>query len=557
MIGTSLPEYIFIRTCIFLVQYTTPLCTACLALLAVSLGGLAPALSHPLGMVLATYSVLDVIYAVFIYIPHNRRLKEEARHPPPLTREERSQLFRRCFANVPDARRYLQMWFLGADESEIRRDNLRDFILWAFFDRWPGNESEDEEEELDGYVEAMENLLGRRLEPGRGKAEGLRLTLDEVETRYRSIAWYFVVGVVDLVSHCQLARNGFHYYAQSPSKVLPVIPPRLQNLFTSRYSESEGLSYWYRPHTATDKLPVVFLHGIGIGLYTYVPFLQRLNSESRGQDGQGQIGIIAIEMLPISFRLTEAPLGRPEFLEQIATVLNAHGWDKFVLVSHSYGTALATHMLRSEKLFDRISSVVLVDPVTILLHLPDVAYNFTRRRPRWANEWQLWYFASMDPGVAHCLGRHFFWKDNIVWKEELLGIEGRGSSPAELVGVDGGGGGGQGVRATATTGRPQRRRVAVCLAERDLIVDTLMVAQYLSADGEEGWVNTRSLTADNSGRDARPNKWSMEQDEWGAGYLTRDGIELLWFWGLDHAQAFDTKKNQDRLCSVIRRYCAE
>ncbi|KAI1451830.1 hypothetical protein F4805DRAFT_449882 [Annulohypoxylon moriforme] len=540
MIGTSIPEYIFIRVCIFLVQYTTPLCIACLAFLAAVFGW--AVLSHPLSIALLAYCVLDTLYAILIYIPHNRRLKKEANHPPPLSREERRAIFQRCFANVPDGRRYLQMWFLGADESEIRRDNVRDFILWAFFDRWPGNESEEEDVELDGYVDAIEELLGRRLEPGRGKAEGLRLTLDEVETRYRSIAWYLVVGVVDLVSHCQLVWNGFHYHAQSPSSILSVIPPRLQDLFARRHSESEELSYWYRPHTAAGKLPIVFLHGIGIGLYTYVPFLAQLNSE---QNGQGQIGIIAIENLPISFRLTGEPLRRSDFLRQIATILDAHGWDKFVLVSHSYGSVLATHMLRSEELADRIASAVLIDPVTILLHLPDVAYNFTRRRPREANEWQLWYFASMDPGVAHCLGRHFFWKDNIVWKEELVGAA-RGSSVERV------GGGDQGVRATA---RPLRK-VAVCLAERDLIVDTLMVAQYLSTDGD-GWV----ALSQTDGGDASSKGWSMGhsmgQDRWGSGYLTRDGIELLWFWGLDHAQVFDTKENRDRLCGVIRRYCTE
>ncbi|KAI1100303.1 hypothetical protein F4804DRAFT_49486 [Jackrogersella minutella] len=540
MIGTSIPEYILIRICIFLVQYTTPLCIACLALLA-AVYGWAAALSHPLSAVLLAYCVLDLLYAFLIYIPHNRRLKEEAKHPPPLAREDRRALFQRCFANVPDARRYLQKWFLGADESEIRRDNVRDFILWAFFDKWPGKESEEEHAELEEYIEAIEGLLGRRLEPGRGKAEGLRLTLDEVETRYRSIVWYLAVGLVDFASHCLLAWNGFHYHAQSPSSILSVIPPRVQDLFTHRYSESEGFSYWHRPHTAAGKLPVVFLHGIGIGLYTYVPFLARLNSELGGQNGQGQIGIIAIEILPISFRLTGEPLSRPEFLRQIATILEVHGWDRFVLVSHSYGSALATHMLRSDNLADRIASAVLIDPVTILLHLPDVAYNFTRRRPKEANEWQLWYFASMDPGVAHCLGRHFFWKDNIVWKEELVGVA-RGSS-AELVGV-----GGQGVRATA---RPPRK-VAVCLAERDLIVDTLMVARYLGADGDE-WV----VPSPADRGDASSNGWSMGQDRWGNGYLTRDGIELLWFRGLDHAQVFDTRENQDRLCSVIRRHCTE
>jgi hypothetical protein len=67
-----------------------------------------------------------------------------------------------------------------------------------------------------------------------------------------------------------------------------------------------------------------------------------------------------------------------------------------------------------------ISSVILVDPVSILLHQSDVAYNFVRplceillkwlhwltanqivRRPKLANEWLLWDFGSKDMRLAH------------------------------------------------------------------------------------------------------------------------------------------------------------
>ena len=149
----------------------------------------------------------------------------------------------------------------------------------------------------------------------------------------------------------------------------------------------------------------------------------------------------------------------------------------------------------------------------------------------------------MDPGVAHCLGRHFFWKDNIVWKEELLGVA-RGP-PTEVVG-------GVNNRGVQTTARPPRK-VAVCLAERDLIVDTPIIAQYLAADGDE-WVTAPGPAGR---RGTSPGEWSVKQDERGSGHLTRDGIELLCFWGLYHAQVFDSRQGQDRLCGVIRRFCIE
>ncbi|KAJ3564758.1 hypothetical protein NPX13_g7738 [Xylaria arbuscula] len=386
MIGTSLPEYVFIRIAIFCVQYTTPICLAYILTLFALKGAEAP-LSWWSGRIALGYSIVDALYALFIYRPYNRRLKQAAEHPPLLPRAERRALFLRCLDNIPDVTNYLQKWFLGAEESDIRQDNVREFLSWAFLDRHPGNETPAELEELDEYVLEVEKRLDRPLRSGRGKARSLRLTLDEIEVRYRSVIWYIIVGVVDLLTHLTLSRQGFRHYAQPSHSVIPL---RLQASFAARRSVSQ-LSYFYRPHTAKDKVPLVFLHGIGIGLWPYTQYLASLNEASIEDE---QVGVIALEYLPVSARLTGAPLSQAEFLHEITLILTEHGWDNFAVLGHSYGTVLATHMVKSPLLSARIQSVILVDPVCILLHLPDVAYNFTRRKPRRANE------ARLDRGHA-------------------------------------------------------------------------------------------------------------------------------------------------------------
>ncbi|KAH6645581.1 hypothetical protein BKA67DRAFT_585627, partial [Truncatella angustata] len=77
----------------------------------------------------------------------------------------------------------------------------------------------------------------------------------------------FYLGLVDLATHCRFAWNGFQHHAQPRSKVFSVIPPRLHSLFARKQSSSGHLSYGYRPHTTSDKAPVLFLHGIGIDLW--------------------------------------------------------------------------------------------------------------------------------------------------------------------------------------------------------------------------------------------------------------------------------------------------
>lgn len=156
-----------------------------------------------------------------------------------------------------------------------------------------------------------------------------------------------------------------------------------------------------------------------------------------------------------------------------------------------------------------IADIVLIDPVTILLHLPDVAYNFTRRSPQSASEHQLWYFASMDMGVAHSLARHFFWSENVLWKEALEG-----------------------------------RDVTVSLAGRDLIVNTEAVGRYLAEGSEE--VDVEEDVGEEGGL--------LVQEGWKHKPWRGKGIDILWFDDLDHAQVFDTAATRRPVLEALRAY---
>lgn len=74
--------------------------------------------------------------------------------------------------------------------EEIRRENVKDFFLWAFFNR--GGPPGEDDEELEEYIDITERLLGQEIQPGRGNALCLRLTLDKVDMMHRSLIWYCV-----------------------------------------------------------------------------------------------------------------------------------------------------------------------------------------------------------------------------------------------------------------------------------------------------------------------------------------------------------------------------
>lgn len=474
MIGHSIPEYIFIRISIFLLRSVAPLSIA-------ELAGSLYAGEWLFSRWLGYYAVAETAFYALVYLPRTWYMQKAAVHPTQLSREEREALFAKCFDQTKDADLAVG-WFLGSSPEHIRRDNFVEWLLWALFSSRRDEFDEEWTEELEGYVQSLERLLGRRLEEGSNdEVRCMKVSMDAVISLHRPLVWYLIVGAVDFFTTVYLATHGFRHYAARRWYIY--FPIRLHSIFATQ-SPDPNLPYWYRPHTSKTKRPVLFLHGIGIGLWPYLPFFKELT------DLDPEVGVIAIEILPISMRISPPPLARETMLQALTTILDAHGFADFVVCGHSYGTVVAAHILRSPALSARVSGCVLVDPIPFLLHLPAVAHNFVYRKPHRANEWQLWYFASRDADVARALGRHFFWAENVLWKEDIAGLP-----------------------------------VGVVLSECDQIVDAQEVRRYLT------------------GEDEPEMQWK-----------SNDGmLEVLWYPKLDHAQVFDSATDRRPLVQMVER----
>ena len=248
-------------------------------------------------------------------------------------------------------------------------------------------------------------------------------------------------------------------------------------------------------------MPVLFLHGIGIGLQTYTDFFQDLIRSTDRNVHDGQVGILAIELMPVSFRICDAAPLMKEMVNQLRSILKKHGWDKFVLVAHSYGTLVATHLLRDPEIGLSIDSVVLVDPVTLSIHQGDIPYNFLYRAPQSPSEYQLNHFACTDISVAHTLTRRVDWTDNILWKDELKG-----------------------------------KRVTVLLSGKDIIVDTERLGRYLSKDHDIKEAESTDI------EDWKTRSWNDE------------GLNIMWCKGLNHAEVFNFASERAPLVYIIDKY---
>lgn len=305
--------------------------------------------------------------------------------------------------------------------------------------------------------------------------------------------------------------NGYHFHRSAAKNFLSVFPFRPLGLLSPHKSPVNRLTYWHKEHKSKTRLPVLFIHGIGVGLYPYTEFLRDLNTGDAAD-----LGIIALEIMPVSTRITKPALDKDILVKEVHDIVKHHGWTKFVLVTHSYGSVIATHLIKSPLTGPLVGPVVYADPITFLLHLPDVAYNFTARMPSNAKELVLWYFGSKDIGVAHTLARRFFWNENIIWKEDF--------------GPD--------------------RKLAVVLSGKDLIVNVKAVRKYLVAPAEDEGEEADWTTTDDA---SVPCTTIVKSDNKG---LTKGRTSIIWFEDVYHGQVFDVEETRNPVMDTIRDFSA-
>ncbi|KAF2477191.1 uncharacterized protein BDR25DRAFT_251793 [Lindgomyces ingoldianus] len=489
LVGQSTAEYILIKTIIYFFSYLGLLCILYFYL-ALSIGGVR-VIAHPVSIFIESIGAIEILWYLVWFLPYRRYLhKQRAAFPPRLSRYERQRLFRKSLETTADIELFTRKWMGGAHLDDIRRENIKEWMLWALFNR-EGSPAEDDEE-LEAYLFEIEEKLGWAVKPGWGPAKSLRLNFDRFEVTHRSLIYYLFVGCVDFATTIILMISGFRFYRQPRSAFLKSFPLRPMTLLAPKQSVTPSISYFFRQHKSTKHRPVVLAHGVGIGLAPYVPLLLQIPKD---------IGVLAIEIIPISSRITTALPHAADLMREIGDIISHHKLDDFVFVGHSYGTFLTSLFLKSSLLESRMHSIILLDPVAVLLHLPDMAYNFTRRKPVEANELQLWWAAQTEPDIAFTLGRRFCWREHIVWREDLLS-----------------------------------RTTTVIMGGRDTLVNADAIASYITR-GDLAW--TWEDRED----------WRRSRYSW-----TGQGLELVWLEGYDHGQSFLSRVFLPMIVKTIEKH---
>lgn len=321
-------------------------------------------------------------------------------------------LFRRTMENVEQCasfskgtarsvEEWLQLWFLGAQVTDICRDNIREEFAWAFFTRMMFELDIAEKQLLDSMVDECERQFGLNFKLGYNPAvRGIRINFDPLNVWSHPLAYYASIKALSTGSRQYMRFLGFSYHPRRYEGVpfFHVGPPSHPGQLIK-----DGVAV-----PRSKRPPVVFIHGLGPGLAPYLFFIRRLASAHECFVLElPEISQVGVETAPTPQALADA----------LADMLASHGHESACFIGHSYGTVELSWVLRHRP--EIVQKAIFLDPVCFLLSQPDVAFNVLYRRPH------NWFMTLVGNTVAwelytaNTLKRNFFWYNNVCWLDAL------------------------------------------------------------------------------------------------------------------------------------------
>ncbi|KAI8342795.1 Alpha/Beta hydrolase protein [Chlamydoabsidia padenii] len=470
---------------------------------------------------------MECIFYLYYVIAYNR-LQAIRKPKQSLTLDQRKQLYWKCLNAIEDVKAWSIGWFYYEHDmshptfEDIHRENLALWFCWAF---WHDNlayvlSNEDWAQELEWMIKTAEDEFQIEFTPGfNPDLQCIRLNLDPVLAVHRPLllylglylstatfnmlalqwCWRFQVygdhGAVwggalynlhRVFVWCNTYLFGRH--SMKSTKSIPSTP-------TTDRHDMKRIVYWHRSvedtrGETTAKTPLVFIHGIGAGLMCYVEFIYRLVGLDRP--------LFLVELPFVAMRMVDDVPDALTIVEDIKGMLQDHGYEHAIFVSHSLGTAVTSWMLTNAPLV--VAGTVLIDPICFLLHYPQVCFNFIHRVPSRIIEFVMLYIASRELYISHYLSRHFQWFQCIYFADP--------TEPKDVVDQP----------------SPLNNSI-VFLSGEDRIVGSPMVSKYLTKCG----VDNRMMPGlEHAGFlfDWSWRKQILEQIDWVARNVDDEGIDL-------------------------------
>ena len=310
--------------------------------------------------------------------------------PEPMNRDL-MELWDNCLTYSPDgAQSWLEGWFYDSPLSTLTKEDILEFLAWGSCSTTWEMLTVSSKAEMQAVYALFERKLNHEFQarqPGQTPAPFMAFSIEHFEYKFKPTSYYWVCSfLLGWAGKVALAKEGF-----------------------SRH-RSRALDYWIRVPEAEEarkRTPIVFVHGIGVGLVMYLKLVQALL--------ENDCPVVCIELPFVSSKLGASTV--PSISEQVASVealCIRWGFDKAMFVGHSYGSVMLSWM--ALHLPERVAGLAFIDPVVIMLNLKNVLYNFLYKDD---GEGGIADIIGTELGVNIALRRNFWWYRNILWASDL------------------------------------------------------------------------------------------------------------------------------------------
>mmetsp|Transcript_44843 Transcript_44843/g.72828 ORF Transcript_44843/g.72828 Transcript_44843/m.72828 type:complete len:635 (+) Transcript_44843:85-1989(+) len=204
------------------------------------------------------------------------------------------------------------------------------------------------------------------------------------------------------------------------SLLAPLLTLEVMKRLGFRRERVGGLCYWKRPrrgdvHPSIDlaaprQTPLVFVHGLGVGLVPYYLFISRLSRRHSGDLYVPEFPFLA--MAPWE----SVPSAR-EVVAQLQDMLAANGHTAAHFAGHSFGAVVIGWVMKMSP--SSVMYTTLMEPAQFLMIKAEALTKVIYGTPRTCYEMLIRYFAFRELFTVNLLCRNFFWEQSSMWPEDL------------------------------------------------------------------------------------------------------------------------------------------
>ncbi len=338
-------------------------------------------------MFIFAYIILEILF--YIYIKYKRRLLNTTYNAQYKYNSSAIYEVIDILKNMKsyNAQMFLQECFLGSNIKDIYDGNIKSFISWACYGKPFSQQLTSIEYNTiyDLYNNFCEIFQISFKEGYNNDVKHIAMNLSNIKYVHHPLFLYAIFKFLHMLLNMMLRCMGFE----------------------KRYIND--YSYVIREHKSSLYSPMIFLRDINPFYLAYLNFISYFKNHT--------IILFDIDLVIDPVRISSLDFNYFDIscvVDTIGTLVDIYSHNnKCHLIGHSFGTVVATWFIKQYP--QKIRTISLIDPVCILLGLPDVAKNFFYRSPTTTFHKIIRFFASRELPIANTLFRNFKWQEYMLF----------------------------------------------------------------------------------------------------------------------------------------------